>query len=283
MQSRKVPVPAVGALLSACLFVSAAQARQPKVVLALDYTQRLVWAFAMNYHAERAVIDGGAASRAATRVWCGMHAKVTVVYKARRLVFSIDTVHVDSDLLTDEERERVVAHLRQAEFSLGLIHGCPVFDTLRTFAVEEIGRWDFVLQFAKLLPDLPEQPVGRHYNWERSGVYPVSTPLGPVPCDIYRLYTIDSVSADSARVHISWDFRYAAAQRAVQQSAALRKVPISGRGTGTAIIDPVRKVLLKATMRFETPAVAYGTKKIQWVENTTLEALDAAQDARSGP
>ncbi len=262
--------------IALCFLVSAAAAKKARIPLALDYTQRPDWAFVMNYNAERTIVDGDSTSRARTQIRCSMSAKLKKVYEGQRLAFVIDSVRIESSLYNQEQQQSIAAKLTGADFSLGIINGCPVFDTLRTFSVSEISRWDFVLQFAKLLPDLPAQPVSRGYTWERSGVYPVSTTVGEVPCDIYRLYSIDSVAADTSRVCISWQFRYAASERAVEQSSVLKKVPVSGKGMGTAVIDAKRKVLLEANMRFETPPASYGGKKIQWVEKTSLKPADKA-------
>ena len=265
-----------------CVLASSALARRAKVNLALDYTQRDDWQFVIDYKAERFVEEGGSTSSVKSQIRCDMSAKISEEYEGKRLVFLIDTVKIRSELFDKEQQDKIAKKLTGADFSLGLIAGVPVFDTLRTFEVSEISRWDFVLQFAKLLPDMPKQPVSKGYTWERSGVHPVQTSVGEVPCDIYRLYKIDSLSTGTGRAHVSWEFRYAAAQKAVMESALLKQVPISGKGKGNAVIDAKKKVLLKASMRFETPSGSHKGKKIHWVERTTLEHVENRKNA-GGP
>jgi hypothetical protein len=146
-------------------------------------------------------------------------------------------------------------------------------DTLTSFSVNELSEWDLVIQFAKLLPFVPNVPVKKGYKWDESGIHPIQTTLGKVYCEIYRLYKIDSLSTSGSRVHISWEFKYASARLSVDTIDVLRKVPVEGKGKGTAVINIKEQFLERANIQFLTPVASMGTMKIYWKENTLLNYI----------
>jgi len=190
-----------------------------------------------------------------------------------RMSFTINSANVDSKLFTPEQQNNIISKLTGSTFGLALIGGCPVVDTLSSFTVGELSEWDLVLQFAKLLPFMPRKPVRKGYSWDENGVFMVRTSLGDIPCEVYRLYTIDSLAGTGNTAYISWKFRYAAAKLAMDSASILKKVPVSGNGKGTAEIDALNHVLMQANVEFQTPIATYGTTRINWIEKTILRYL----------
>lgn len=273
MQIIKIPI------LSAILTISIIAAKPPEnIYLSLDYTQEETWKYSFEYNSERKVIEKESNSFASTQISFNMNGKIVNVYEGQRILFNISDVKVSSRLFGQDEQKEIKKKLSGADFSLAIIGGCPVVDTLRSFQVGEISQWDLVIQFAKLLPDIPRQPVKKRYSWESSGVFPIMTHRGEIPCDVYRLYKIDSLPQEGNLAYISWEFRYAATEKTVQQYSALQKMPISGKGSGMAVIDNKNKLIREASVKFETPVVVEKNKKITWVEKTTLKYLPPPQE-----
>jgi|GEM_PF-2758951 len=259
------------ALCAICILAMAVQnadAARRKVRLNLDYARMIPWNYALEYRSECVITENNATSTVPTRVYCELSGVPSDM--GDRFTFTVDSVAVSSDFYDAEKQASIVRKLTRGRFAVALINGCPVVDTLSTFSVSELSEWDMVIQFAKLLPDIPREPVRRGYSWDASGAFPLMTSLGKIPCEVYRLYQVDSLTSNGAFVHISWRFRYAALHSAVDTSAVLKRVPVSGQGSGTAVIDAVNEILSEATVRFETPVASYGGVRVKWVENTTL-------------
>jgi hypothetical protein len=249
--------------------VFAPEAAKRKVTVSLDYARMIQWRYIMDYVSECVIVENDSTHRIPTMVHCDMSGQPSEM--GDRFTFTVDSVSVESQFYGPDQQKSISQKLTGSRFSIALINGCPVVDTLSTFSVSEISEWDLVIQFAKLLPDIPNDPVRKGYSWERSGVFPVVTSLGKIPCDVYRLYKIDSLTSNGAFAHISWRFRYAALRSAADSLSVLKRVPVSGTGGGTAVVDVVNEILTEATVKFETPVANNGGTKINWVENTSLK------------
>ncbi|MBD3315213.1 MAG: hypothetical protein GF344_05455 [Chitinivibrionales bacterium] len=262
-------------ILSALLLIiyagSPAYSWGRKARVHLDYTRPKQWSYAMNYRAKCVIDEGGSNSNIDTRIMCRLTGKPNP--DDSRLTFCIDSAAMNSGLYNPEQQEKIIDKLTGSRMGLALIRGCPVVDTLSSFSAEELSEWDLVIQFAKLLPDVPMRPVRKGYTWERNGIHPINTSLGTIPCEVYRSYKIEKLSARRDTAFISWRFRYAAADLAVDTSSILKRVPVSGTGGGTASIEVNDGTLLKAEVNFRTPLARVGDTKVYWTDNTVLSYL----------
>jgi len=247
-----------------------------KTALKLDYRQKASWHYSLHYRSDCVIVDKDSTSKIRTSVFCALEASPKG--KGDRLTFTVDSVSVESQFYNDEKQKSIAEKLDGGSFGVALIDGCPVVDTLTTFSVSEISEWDMVIQFAKLLPDIPVGPVRKGIKWERSGVFPLMTNIGKVDCEVYRAYRLDSLSSDGQRAHISWRFRYAALTRGVPKSQMMKRVPVSGKGRGRAAFDIKGKFLLRALVQFKTPVANYGDTQVHWLETTSLEYLPEPAD-----
>jgi hypothetical protein len=236
--------------------------------LRLDYARQREWSYTMDYRAQCVIDEGGRSSNLDSRIVCRLSGTPTA--GGSRLTFTIDSAAMNSQLYEQEQEQAIIGKLTDARLGLALIRGCPVVDTLSTFSAGELSEWDLVIQFARLLPDVPTRPVRAGYEWERSGVHPIETSLGKIPCEVYRAYRLDSLSRRGDSAYISWRFRYAAADLAVDTSAILKRVPVSGTGNGTAVIDVEEQALLRAEVRFRTPLASVGDTRVYWTDRTVL-------------
>lgn len=245
-----------------------ASARKRKAHLRLDYARDTEWSYTMDYRARCVIAEQGTSSDINSRITCRLAGAPDA--DGTRLAFTIDSVTIDSELYEDEQKARIIQKLTGAELGLALIRGCPVVDTLSTFSAGQLSEWDLVIQFAKLLPDVPMRRVRVGYTWERSGVHPLETSLGEIPCEVYRAYRVDSLSVSGDSAFISWRFRYAAANLAVDTSAILKRVPVSGTGRGMAVIDVTDGTLVLAKVSFRTPLASVGDTQVYWIDKTVL-------------
>jgi hypothetical protein len=246
------------------LIVSAVSAR--KAWLRLDYREQRDYPYFLAYDSKCVIDEGESKSEIRTRITCKLLG--IPEENGSRINFLVDSTRVRSELFDSSQQQSLIRKLNGSKLGLALIAGCPVVDTLSSFSVSELSEWDLVIQFAKLLPDIPNRPVRKGYTWERNAVHPINTSLGKIPCEVYRLYEVDSLSNRGKRAHISWHFRYAAADLAVDTSNILKRVPVSGKGKGSAVFDVQNEKLLLAKITFATPVAESGDVKITWYERT---------------
>jgi hypothetical protein len=131
-------------------------------------------------------------------------------------------------------------------------------------------EWDLYRQLSKLLPVLPSKPVKPGFTWERTNILPMNTARGKVSCEIYRTYSFDKLSGDTA--FISWKFRYAGAGKS--DSAALTEIPVYGTGNGSAQLDIRQGCILNGEMNFTTPVAVVGDVSIVWHENAEIKLTE---------
>jgi hypothetical protein len=249
-----------------------------KVHIKLDYRQQKQWKYNLDYHSDCVIEDKDSVSRVRTNVACMLSASPGS--RGDRLTFVVDSVSVYSEFYNEEKQNSIAQKLNGGQFGVALIDGCPIVDTLTSFSVSEISEWDLVIQFAKLLPDVPDRPVRKGYVWENSGVFPIMSNIGKVDCEVYRVYKIDSLTLKDNYAYISWQFRYAAINTSGSVSRMMEKVPVSGKGSGVAVVDVAGKKLLKAQVKFLTPVATYGSTKVNWEENTTLKYISDSETSQ---
>jgi hypothetical protein len=97
----------------------------------------------------------------------------------------------------------------------------------------------------------------------------MQTARGTVPCEMYRFYTFKKLKRDTAT--ISWNFRYAPADNAVDSTNPLEEVPIGGTGSGQALISVRNQCLVSADMGFSTPVAKINGINVTWRERAVFK------------
>lgn len=249
--------------------VFSVHARNDKMRIYLNYAAQKVWTYYLDYESFRTITDKNGTRKHKNTIECTLKGKISP--DRNRIGFVAEQVVVESELYDDERKQAIRTALSNSEYGLALINGVPTVDTLGALNTDSVAVWDLYVQFAKLLPDIPESPVRKGYTWERSGVYSIRTGVGIVPCQVYRLYTIKKVSKKEGAVYVTWDFSYQAEQSAMDQESILKFVPIQGKGKGTAIIDLVDGYIQSARVTFETPLSKFADQTVTWTEDMLME------------
>jgi len=240
-----------------------------KMNLYLNYTALKQWRYVLKYQSVCTIEDSDTTVSQKTRIGCTLHGELSE--DKQRLNFTIKKPLVESQLYDSSMIQSLQDSLKTRVYGLAIIDGCPVVDTLARSKNEPLPEWDLYFQFAKLLPDMPQEKVKAGYSWERSAVHPLRTHIGTVPCHVYRLYKVDRVSEAEGAVYISWEFSYKAEKSAMKNTDFLKKIPITGKGSGSATIDLIDGYIHKAKIKFTTPVAQIDEKKVTWTEDMVLE------------
>lgn len=240
-----------------------------RVALSLDYDEMKNWTYTMEYSSECRFSEKGSTSAKKTGVSCVLDGALTE--KKDAIVFGVEDLKVESELYGDETKKDMVKKLTETKYTLPLENGYPAVEGLGDLSSEGLQEWNLYVQFAKLLPELPEQPAKRGFTWERSGRFEVHTAQGTVPCEVYRQFKVDRFSSDKDTAFISWQFRYSASDAVKDTSALLKYMPIAGKGKGTAAVHLADGYIVSASMDFETPVAKTGKAKVTWKETATIK------------
>jgi hypothetical protein len=240
-------------------------------IITLRYDRMQEFNYTLDYRAQCVMKQSDSSTHEDMRIQCAV--KGTPSQKGDRFILRLKDVVIQTLFYGDSLQKRLVSSLQSAEYSLALINGCPVVDTLSAFTADGLREWDLLLSFSRLMPEVPIKPVRKGYTWERTEVFKLPTIHRiDMPCQTYRLYTIDRFSPSGDTVFISWRFRYDVEESAMTKHQILRRAPISGKGTGTAAIDMPKGLVVAAQFAFTTPVARFQDCTVFWEEQTKLTA-----------
>lgn len=259
--------------LQAVLILCAASAplfsRGKALVLKVDYSGKAKWTYSVNYESRGVFTRKDSTSTLKTNMKCRLSG--ARAEGADKLIISVKSVDLTSEFLSTEVIGQIKQQLSRFEYPLSLVDGYPALDLSAAIPEEGLPEWNLYQQFAKLLPALPAKAVKPGFTWERTVTLPVNTDYGKVPCEVYRVYSYDSLSTDMKTAFISWEFRYAAEEKGGEGKDAMNKMPVSGKGRGIAVLDLAEKCIRKAQMDFETPVAQIGEVKVNWTEHAVFQ------------
>lgn len=256
--------------LLSMIIAAVADGKSIKRLLNLNYTQRRIIGYDIDYKARCVIQDKDSVNHEDMHINCKIGCRASK--NGQRLDFILRNVAIETSLYDTQTVAGIKDELLKAQYSFALINGCPVVDTMTGFTKRGLKEWDLLLQFARLLPDIPNQPVKKGYSWERSAVYMVPTAHEKtLPCNVYQLYEVKEFSKTGDSVTIHWDFRYAAEHSAIERGEILKRVPISGRGKGITVIDLKQGVILSTEIHFKTPIAEYMGTTVFWTEDTSMK------------
>jgi hypothetical protein len=187
--------------------------------------------------------------------------------------FRIDRPMITSSVIDEQEKSHLERTFENRELFLSPKEGA--YSTADTALPEimNIGGWDLFRSFARVLPVLPESRVRVGASWDRERIFPIETSKGNGTGSLYQFFTLDSLAdADSSRcAAISWRFTY---RIQPDQATVMDSLPLQGSGTGNALIDIVRKRIIKANAFFDVPARSGARMAVSWQETVHLELVN---------
>ncbi|MBD3315963.1 MAG: hypothetical protein GF344_09265 [Chitinivibrionales bacterium] len=238
-------------------------------VLNLDYGKNPEWKYTMEYHSECRFTENDTTSTKKTELSCVLDG--SLAEKADAVALRVKDLTVNSELYDDNTKAAMAKKLTETNFTLPLEDGAPSIAGLGDLSSDGLPEWNLYVQFAKLLPQLPQQATKKGFSWERSGRLKVRTKQGDVPCEVYRRFKVDRFSADNDTAFISWRFKYSAAKAVRDTSTLLKYVPVAGKGKGAAVIHVGDGYIVSASMEFMTPVAKVGKAKVNWKEIASLK------------
>lgn len=257
----------LSALVIVCLFsMNSCTKKEETLLLKLDYGSKKQWFYIIEYKSQGLFTQGDSTTQLTNGVNCRLSGSTA---ESGKLTIKTGNIVVTSDMLNDEETQQLADKLSKAEYELNLVDGQPSIDTSAELPAGGLPEWDIYTQLAKLLPTLPDKPIQPGFTWERTTTLPIKTVQGTVPCEVYRFYTFDTLSANVAT--ISWKFQYSAEEEALDTSNIMKQIPIAGKGTGTAKINVKNNLIVQAEMEFKTPVATVGPVTVKWQENAVMK------------
>jgi hypothetical protein len=250
----------------AILFIAAAVFGKPAVSLTINYEGKQICSYRIEYTSQGEYKQKGQITKKKTGVNCVSSAIVT---GENRVKIKMDTVSIESDMYSEEKINEIRESIMKSTYSLYLSEGYPVIDTSAGLPVSDYLSWDIYRQLIKLLPVLPEERVKPGYTWEQTVTIPMKTARGTIPCELYRFYTFKKLKRDTAT--ISWNFRYAPAENAVDSTNPLEEVPIGGKGSGLALISVKKNCLISVDVGFSTPVAVIKDISVTWRERAVFK------------
>jgi hypothetical protein len=254
----------------ACSAFSKDNATNDGVLLKADYAGKQHWKYSVEYTSQGNFRQKSSNTAKSTEIRC-----MLLGSKKDKKIFLVkaDSVTVKSAIYSADLQKEIRDKLLKADYSLSLANGFPSIDTSAEMPASSYLEWDLYRQLSKLLPVLPIKPVKPGFAWERTDMFPMQTPAGKVSCEVYRSYTFDRLSGDTAM--ISWKFRYSGSGKAKDSASALSRIPVFGTGNGSAVIDIKNGCILNAEMNFTTPVAVVGDVSIVWHENAVIKLIEA--------
>jgi hypothetical protein len=246
--------------------MAAAAFGKPAVSLKINYEGKQICSYRLEYTSQGEYRQKGQITKKKTGVNCVSSAVVTGENKVK---IKMDTVTIESDMYGEEKIKEIREKIMRSTYSLQLTDGYPVIDTTAGMPVSDYLSWDIYRQLIKLLPVLPEERVKPGYTWEQTVTIPMKTARGTIPCELYRFYTFKKLKKDTAT--ISWNFRYAPADNAVDSTNPLEEVPIGGKGSGRALISVRKSCLLSVDVGFSTPVAVIKDISVTWRERAVFK------------
>jgi len=264
MKLKSLSAIALVCTLSVSIFAKDA-VKSDAVVLKADYSGAHKWLYSIQYTSQGNFRQKSSNTAKTTEIKCLFSGEKT---PAKKLAVHVDSVAIKSDIYSQDLQKEIKDKLVKANYSLSLANGFPSIDTSMEIPASSYLEWDLYRQLSKLLPLLPPKPVKPGFNWERMNVFPMKTARGTESCEVYRNYTLDKVSSDTAM--ISWKFRYAGSKKAADSTADVNEIPVFGTGNGAAMLNIKTGCIISAEMNFTTPVAVVGDVSIVWHENAVI-------------
>ena len=243
-------------------------AKKDAIKLNFNYADKEIWNYSITYQSECAFVTNTESSSKKTDISCDLIGNV--LSDKSRLELSIKNLKIQSELYDSSASSQLADNTSANRYSLALIDGYPTIDSESDLLSGNLPEWNLYSQLLKLLPDMPQQAVKKGFVWERSVVLPIQSALGKIECDIYRRFKIENLSPKKDTAYISWQFSYSSNEKPDSLSV-MKYVPVAGSGNGTAVVDMINGILVRASFDFQTPLATLEKVKVNWKEKALME------------
>jgi hypothetical protein len=185
-----------------------------------------------------------------------------------------DSIFILSNILDSIEIFDTKKSIANGSFQLDFSDKNFSIDKIPDLPLSSSAEHQFARKLIKLTPTLPEIPIRVGFKWERERHFPLETSFGIAPCQIYRSYSFDSLNTKSSDAYISWIFRYNITESMIDSTISKKGIPMSGKGSGSAIIDIANNEIKTIEMKFSTNEMETAGMKVQWTEKALLVIED---------
>jgi hypothetical protein len=226
-----------------------------RVSLTVDFAARPEWKYDCSVRLGGRVSLGDSATAFTQTLTCTL-AGTSVAADPSVLYISATGVAIGSPAFDEEEIAYMTGLLEDTRVSFSLKEGLRDEGDTTLMRFARAGQWDLYRHFAKLLPILPQRPVSPGFTWERQKQIPLFTNQGDAVGHLYRSFRFDSLGMsdhDTRLAYLSWEFMYLIDAHGVDTASLIDDLPHKGSGTGAAVLDIDRKMLLEASARFAMP------------------------------
>ena len=182
-----------------------------------------------------------------------------------------DSVKIFSNILDSLELFDTRKSIENGTFQLDFSDKSFSIDKIPDLPLSSSAEHQFARKLLKLTPTLPEIPIRVGFKWERDRELSLETSFGIAPCQVYRSYTFDSLNIKTNEAYISWIYSYNIAKNSVDSTTIYNRIPLSGKGFGSAIIDISQSTINSVVMKFSTDEVETAGMKVQWTEKALLQ------------
>ncbi len=253
-------------LLSVLIAASITTAANKTVLLKLNYAAKQNWTYALDYKSECLFSGVGPETSKKTAITCDITGELST--EKDKILTRTANFNIESDLYDSSVISSLTEKTSSVNYALNLIDGSPVVENNIDLS-DGAPEWNIYMQLARLIPDMPQQPVKKGYTWDRNASLPLQSPYGKIQCEIYRLFKVEKISSKGDSVEISWQFKYSSSEK-FDSTRITKYVPVAGSGSGNAIIDVTNGFIIKASMEFQTPVAKINKARINWTEKAIL-------------
>lgn len=259
----------------ACSMVLLSCQHTERVTLAVDFSQAAHWHYLLGVDINGALRAGDSSRDFSTSLRTYLKGGL-LTHDSTAVLFKTGQTVITSNFLSDQDRGNLTRQIDNATLDFSPRDGA--FETtdpsLKPFV--NVGGWNLLRSFARVMPALPGSPVRVGSTWDRERTFPLETDHGNATGWLYQSFTLDSISAvDSQRcAFLSWRFSYRIQPDKSDAATMLDTLPLKGSGNGSALIGLGSKTLLKAHAAFEVPAEPKSPVKASWQESVHLELVN---------
>jgi hypothetical protein len=236
-------------------------------LLSIDYSGARRCVYLAEYTSQGSFKQKETVSKKSTSVRCMLE----LTHKdPMQLSIKVDSISVVSDVFNEKMKKDLRETLLKSDYSLSIARGYPIIDSAAAAPGAGYLEWDLYRQLSKLLPALPEKAVKPGFTWERTLTLPLQTERGKVSCETYRAYTFAKLQGDTAT--ITWQYTFTASKK-TDSAEVFREIPVSGKGSGTAVLDVRNHCIISAAMDFTTPVARIGDVSVTWTERAEFMSV----------
>ncbi|MBD3422427.1 MAG: hypothetical protein GF398_20120 [Chitinivibrionales bacterium] len=257
------------------LLTAANCTRRESISLDVDFSTRPQWQYEAGIR-----ISGTIESRDSLQVYSGSAGCVLTGSQrdehADQLNITASKIKIKADFLDSTEVEHLTRQLQNARLYFALRAGTIATPDSTELPVLMIGEWDFYRSFSKVVPTLPGGKVRIGSKWDREKPIPLKTRHGDAVGHLYQTYVLDTIfTKDKIEFAvINWDFVYKIEPTQTDSLDLIRRLPLSGKGSGRATINVTGNYLLDAQVLFEVVPQVDSPVKAGWKELVQIRLKD---------